>query len=41
VSLRFPYKRFKVKDPIPCFTATYYGDREEVELTINPTYPGR
>jgi predicted aspartyl protease len=23
------------------FTATFHGDREEVELTINPTYPGR
>jgi hypothetical protein len=22
------------------FTATFYGDREEVELTINSTYPG-
>jgi hypothetical protein len=23
------------------FTATFYGDREEVELTINGSYPGR
>jgi hypothetical protein len=22
------------------FTATFHGDREEVELTVNPTYPG-
>jgi hypothetical protein len=23
------------------FTATFHGDREEVELTVNPLYPGR
>jgi hypothetical protein len=22
------------------FTATFYGDREEVDLTVNPLYPG-
>lgn len=22
------------------FTATFHGDREEVELTVNPLYPG-
>ena len=23
------------------FTATFHGDREQVELTVNPLYPGR
>jgi hypothetical protein len=22
------------------FTATFYGDRAEVELSVNPSYPG-
>ena len=38
MAMRFPYRIFRF--PIEFYTATFFGDREEVELTVNSLYRG-